>query len=318
MGDVAVTPRIDRSAVQDIKVRAGTGWDQEIPVAGEPPPEISWSFKGKPVESGDRLRVETKDYETRFVCKRSVRGDTGVYVIKASNDSGSDTVEVNVTVLDRPGEPEGPLAVDDVHAHGAKLKWKPPADDGGAEVTHYVVEKQDLATGRWTTCGEPAGTEFQVTDLTPGHEYKFRVKAANRYGESDALNADKPITAKNPYDEAGKPGTPDVTDWDKDRVDLKWAPPKSDGGAPIEKYLIEKRTPTGEWEFAEEIPAKGPTDDLTATVKGLKEGQQYQFRVKAINKAGASVPSDPSRTVTAKARHGYLPLHHFITSPGIT
>jgi hypothetical protein len=36
-----------------------------------------------------------------------------------------------------------------------------------------------------------------------------------------------PILAKNPYDEPGKPGTPELVDWDKDHVDIKWTPPES-------------------------------------------------------------------------------------------
>lgn len=38
-----------------------------------------------------------------------------------------------------------------------------------------------------------------------------------------------------------KPGTPELTDWDVDRVNLKWAAPKSTGGAPITGYIIEKK-----------------------------------------------------------------------------
>ena len=34
------------------------------------------------------------------------------------------------------------------------------------------------------------------------------------------------IIAKNPYDEPGKPGRPDIVDWDKDHVDLAWTPPE--------------------------------------------------------------------------------------------
>lgn len=61
----------------------------------------------------------------------------------------------------------------------------------------------------------------KVNDLTQGHEYKFRVKAVNRYGDSDPLEADTSIVAKDPFDTAGKPGVPEITDWDKDRADLK-------------------------------------------------------------------------------------------------
>lgn len=42
-------------------------------------------------------------------------------------------------------------------------------------------------------------------------------------------------------DEPGKPGKPEVVDWDKDHVDLKWEKPINDGGAPITGYIIEKR-----------------------------------------------------------------------------
>ena len=33
-----------------------------------------------------------------------------------------------------------------------------------------------------------------------------------------------------------------------DRVDLKWDPPKDTGGAPITKYIIEKKERYGTWE----------------------------------------------------------------------
>lgn len=53
--------------------------------------------------------------------------------------------------------------------------------------------------------------------------------AVNDEGDSDPLTAEKPIVAKNPYDEPTKPGMPEITDYDNQSVDLKWAAPKSDG-----------------------------------------------------------------------------------------
>jgi hypothetical protein len=66
----------------------------------------------------------------------------------------------------------------------------------------------------------------------------------------------------------------------------------------VEKYLIERRTGTGEWEPAGEVAG----DKTEGTVTGLVEGRSYQFRVKAVNKAGDSSPSNPSKTIVAKSR----------------
>lgn len=100
-------------------------------------------------------------------------------------------------------------------------------------------------------------------------------------------------------DLAGKPGVPEPEDWDVDRVDLKWEAPKDDGGAPIEGYIIEKKEKlTSHWEEA----ATTTSPQTRGRVTGLKKGSTYQFRVRAINKAGPGEPSEPSKPHVAKAR----------------
>lgn len=46
-----------------------------------------------------------------------------------------------------------------------------------------------------------------------------------------------------------------------------------------------------------------PGDALAATVPGLTPGEEYEFRLVAVNKGGASDPSDPSKSVVAKPRN---------------
>lgn len=40
-----------------------------------------------------------------------------------------------------PSPPKGPLDVSDVTAHGCKLKWDKPDDDGGSPIDHYEVNE---------------------------------------------------------------------------------------------------------------------------------------------------------------------------------
>lgn len=40
---------------------------------------------------------------------------------------------------------------------------------------------------------------MDVTGLTPGKEYKFRVRAVNAEGEGEPLVAEETIVAKNPF-----------------------------------------------------------------------------------------------------------------------
>ncbi|KAG8335958.1 myosin light chain kinase activity protein [Homalodisca vitripennis] len=294
-----LAPRIDRRNLRDVTLSAGSTLKFDANVIGEPPPTIEWRAGGVPLKNGKYVTVDNSDYNTKLVIRPVQRGDSGEYTVTASNSSGRDSVTINVTVTDKPDKPQGPLQVSDVHKEGCKLKWKRPKDDGGTPIEYYLVEKYDPLKAAWVPCGRSSEPELAVTGLTPGHEYKFRVAAVNAEGESEPLETLESIIAKNPFDEPGKPGNLKATDWDKDHVDLKWDPPKEDGGSPITGYVVEVKDKYGNWEKAVTVPA-GQT---SATVPGLTEGEPYVFQVRAINAAGPGEASDPTPTIWAKARN---------------
>ena len=180
---------------------------------------------------------------------------------------------------------------------GCKLKWKKPKDDGGVPVEHYAVEKMDTETGRWVPCGRAFEPQFEVANLEPGKEYKFRVSAVNAEGESVPLEAEQAIVAKNPFDPPSTPGRPNVTGVDRHHVDLKWDAPSKDGGAPITGYIVEKKSADGT-KWVKAIQTNGPVTEVR--VPDLENGETYQFRVKAINAGGQSEPSEPTKPVTCK------------------
>lgn len=129
----------------------------------------------------------------------SKRSDAGPYRVTLRNRYGQDTCRLNVNVLDRPGPPQGPLEPTDIEADAITLNWRPPKDNGGDEITNYVVEKKEPG-GDWQKVSSAVhGTTFRVRNLREGVPYEFRVMAENQYGISDPLNTTEPVVAKNPF-----------------------------------------------------------------------------------------------------------------------
>ena len=95
-------------------------------------------------------------------------------------------------------------------------------------------------------------------------------------------------------------------DWDVDRMDLEWNEPMRDGGARITHYVVEMRIGKPGENWAEVGRSDGPRRFFSKT--GLIKGEKYQFRVRAVNKAGPSDPSEPSEVKLCKARRRKFPF----------
>jgi hypothetical protein len=49
-------------------------------------------------------------------------------------------------VLDHPAKPDGPLEILNLDAESCTLRWKEPKDNGGAEVSNFIVEKREAGS----------------------------------------------------------------------------------------------------------------------------------------------------------------------------
>lgn len=181
-----------------------------------------------------------------------------------------------------------------------QLTWEPPTSDGGAEVKGYIVEKKDKYSPRWTeVTREPVPeTSFKVKGLKEGEDAKFRVTAINKAGQSKPSQA-----AKLSFKVPDSPSRPEVLDVTPTSAVVSWMPPEFDGGSPVTGYTVEKR------EIGKDRWVKvnrAPTTETTLSVQDLYEGKEYEFRVKAENKAGVGEPSQPSKKVVAKLPYGEL------------
>lgn len=304
-----VKPFIVGDGLKNITVKKGQTIRFDIKYDGEPEPTAKWC-KGTQdvVFDRDRITLEQLERNSAMTIKKAVRKDTSKYKLILSNSSGTIESEAQVIVLDKPLAPGGPLEPEEVRSDHIKMKWKRPADDGGVPITGYALERMDEDTGRWIPAGEvgPDETSFNFKGLTPNKKYKFRVKAINKEGESEPLETTEPIEAKNPYDPPSPPGKPEIDDYDNKSVSLKWKRPPSDGGRPILNYIVEmkdKFSPT----WNEVAKTEGPTPECK--VEGLKEKMVYQFRVRAVNKAGLSEPSEPTDNHLCKHKNRKYNYH---------
>lgn len=94
-----VAPKIDRRNLKNIVIKEGEPFMFDVKVQGEPPPEISWNLNNKEIHSNSIKQIDNEPNHTKFYHKNPERKDSGIYKIHAVNKYGSDTAEVEVTVV---------------------------------------------------------------------------------------------------------------------------------------------------------------------------------------------------------------------------
>lgn len=235
-------PIMDLSGVRDITVRAGEDFCIHVPYIGFPKPTATWLANDVAKDESDsRVHCQLADDYASLVVKNSKRSDQGQYRLQLRNSAGFDTATVNVKVLDRPSPPLN-LRADEFAGDALTLFWSPPKDNGGAEVTNYVVERKERSAFIWTKVSACVTTPFcRVRNLSVGTTYEFRVMAENQYGTSEPAVTSDPIQARYPFDVPGAPGAPRGVESTEESITVTWAKPRSDGGSPITGYVIEKR-----------------------------------------------------------------------------
>ena len=82
-------------------------------------------------------------------------------------------------------------------------------------------------------------------------------------------------------------------------VSLSWDKPTDTGGGKIEGYVVEMKDKDGQWKEVSPL-----VKDNKFKVPHLKEGEDYQFRVKAVNEAGPGTPSASTGPITAEKPAG--------------
>ena len=96
-------------------------------------------------------------------------------------------------------------------------------------------------------------------------------------------------------------------------VTLRWAPPRSDGGAGIEKYQVRysagsRVDPETGWTDVPDGSDSGTSraDERSVSVTELDNGRQYAFELRAVNRVRAGAAATARATPAAPPRSGFL------------
>ncbi|CAB1423098.1 unnamed protein product [Pleuronectes platessa] len=291
----APTAFIDPKFKSTTVIQAGETFVIEADYFGKPLPGVLWLKDRKEIDKvTPRTEVKNTLTHTTLTVRDCTREDGGQFLLSLTNIGGTTSLPINVKVLDRPGPPDGSVRVKVISADKCNLHWNLPFNDGGACVSHYIIEKRETSRVTWTGVDDHVETvSYKVTKLVPGKEYIFRIAAVNKFGVGEFLESD-PFIAQNPFTTPSAPSTPTVSAVTGDSVALTWERPESDGGSEIDGYILEKCDKEGvRWTKCN----KRRLNDFRFRCTGLTEGHFYQFRVLAENAAGVGPPSEPSEYI---------------------
>ena len=235
---------------------------------------------------------------TRAYSHRNLQpASTRYYRVSAINAAGAGPVSSVVratTAATIPGVPRN-LSAEADGTSEIDLSWQAPATDGGADVTGYKIEVSENGGSTWQNLvpnTRSTRTTYSHTGLAPASTRHYRVSAINRIGvgrASAVASATTDATVPDP------PTGLTATATSPTRIDLAWAAPAYDGGAPVSGYRIEvSETGTGWSDLVADTRSTGTTYAHT----GLLPGSQRFYRVSAINRAGTGEPSAVASAAT--------------------
>uniref|UniRef100_A0A8C4IRG7 Fibronectin type-III domain-containing protein 3A n=1 Tax=Dicentrarchus labrax TaxID=13489 RepID=A0A8C4IRG7_DICLA len=235
----------------------------------------------QPSYDGDELSCTVKNLH------RSTKYKFRVAAYNSEGKSNPSQVVEFITNPDRPSSPCRPVIRGRVLPNSFKMAWEPPKDNGGAEVTKYVVELSEGLSGlSWELVYSGPATEHVCEGLKPGCSYQTRVYCMSEGGQSplsETLQVQTPAVPPGPCQPPRLVGKPKARE-----VQLRW-----DGGSPVSCYSVEVSGPQSE--ESREV-YQGP--ELDCSVGGLMPGKTYSFRLKAANKAGFGPLSERCEVTT--------------------
>ncbi|XP_023820335.1 myomesin-3 [Oryzias latipes] len=314
-----------RSPDFPVPLRAHTVWEGmtvklSCTVQGCPPPKVEWYKNGKPLIMADLPWKYSfqQSYGLNFLeIRRCSPDDAADYKAIARNPLGEAMTFGTLVVNSYHGALAG-----SEHSQTTAVQLQPEAQfdttftptwakEGSSFTLHCTFTspllpfQQDVS---WFRDGVQLHQSSTTDIKTCDNKATITIKAAHKEHEGvytaklrtqDGVQEHKSFVYIEDASAAalGSPASPlavQVSDVNRDYVFLTWQPPSADGASPIQGYIVE-RCEQGQDEW---VRCNVHIQKMCHfPVFGMKEKTLYQFRVRAVNQAGAGRPSKATEAV---------------------
>ncbi|NWX35009.1 MYOM3 protein, partial [Notiomystis cincta] len=270
-------------------------WDEPDPRGREPLNYyVEKSLAGS--TSWQMVNLEMPASSPRFALFDLVKGKSFRFRVRAVNKYGisepslpSPPVTAGTKLAPLP-PPSQVLAFRDTKT-SVVLQWDKPKD--GLEPLGYYIYCRETGTEEWQTVNNKPVTcnEFTVPGLQPGKEYVFCVKSVSEAGLSESSPETDPIVVRPAIACPSAPHSFVLLHCGKTEMTISWKAPKHKGGTKILGYFLDQHDHSEpDWH---EVNTQ-PIPRRVCTVSSLQEGHLYEFRARAMNRAGVGEVSEPS------------------------
>ena len=220
-------------------------------------------------------------------------GTEYTFTVRAVNGQGggAESTAAMATPATTPAAPTGLTARPDSQTAGqVALSWTAPSDTGGSAIREWEYQQKEDGGryGNWTDIAnsDATTTSHTVTGLENGTAYTFKVRAVNGKGPGAESTDATATTTTTPAAPTGLSATDD--NQASGKVALSWTA-GGNGGLAITKWKY--RQNGGNWTDI----ANSDATTMSYIVTGLTNGQEYTFKVRAVNNAGAGAASDEAK-----------------------
>ncbi|XP_059184837.1 immunoglobulin-like and fibronectin type III domain-containing protein 1 [Centropristis striata] len=251
----------------------------------------AWFKDGEPLDSDAGITI-TKDGNSHKLTIHSCRDDdTGVYRF----ESGNLSTQGKVTVGDVPE-----FDPDDLHKFskpviirvGQNATFKMPFPPQEGLVVSWFKDGTEVKDGGGVKIvKEPNHSRLLFRDClrTDGGEIKIQLK--NPFGSVEATS--RLIVLDRP----GPPEGPvEILETTSSVIEIKWNPPKDDGGSAVTNYIIERQQARqGLWTKLGDVSA----EKTSFRDRNVTHGKKYDYRIYAENPEGLSDSLETADSIMA-------------------